>query len=225
MYFHFAVSTPGWEMPELPVPSKPPFSKPRSHVNQLSAAINPFPPQKLDLFIRLPITFHPPESLLCLVHKRRARSDPLHLSEHSGGMFRREASSSWHKVSSFSASPGRKRGREADMRRRKGSRGREAEEDSPGRDLSIVDVHKLYFVKLGLKLLLRLKRHTRRSKDALRLCLFPHKAEERRWHKERVIFWGCRTSSINKTLPTTVTPTRGQKLTLYAYTSQKWTLF
>lgn len=80
--------------------------------------------------------------------------------------------------------------------------------------MSIVDVHKLYFVKLGLKLLLRLKRHTRRSKDALRLCLFPHKAEERRWHKERVIFWGCRTSSINKTLPTTVTPTHGQKLTL-----------
>lgn len=154
MYFHFAVSTPGLEMPDLPVPSRPPFSKPRSHVNQLSAAINPFPPQKLDLFIRLPITLHPRESLLCLIHKRRARSDPLHRSEHSGGMFRREASSSWHKVSSFSASPGRKRGREA-------TGVREAEEDSSGYDLSIVDVHKLYFVKLGLKLLLRLKRHTR----------------------------------------------------------------
>lgn len=54
-------------MPELPLPPSPPapFSKPRSHVNQLSATINPFPPRKIDLFIRLSITFYPPESLLC----------------------------------------------------------------------------------------------------------------------------------------------------------------
>lgn len=60
-YFHFEVSTPGLEMPESPAPPSPPMSlNPVSHVNQLSTAINPFPLQKLDLFIKLSVTFHPP---------------------------------------------------------------------------------------------------------------------------------------------------------------------
>lgn len=68
--------------------TEPPFSKPGSHVNQLSVAINPFPPQKLDLFIRLSITFYPLESLLCVVQKEAVwlvQGDPLHRSEHSWG--------------------------------------------------------------------------------------------------------------------------------------------
>lgn len=88
-YFHFEVSTPGLEMPESPAPPSPPPSlNPVSHVNQLSTAINPFPLQKLDLFIKLSVTFHPPppESLLWFRRGCVACSgDPLHRSEHSGG--------------------------------------------------------------------------------------------------------------------------------------------
>lgn len=63
-----------------------PFSRPRPHVNQLSAAINPFPPQKLDLFIRPSLTFYPPESLLCSGSKEAVcllQADRLHHAEHS----------------------------------------------------------------------------------------------------------------------------------------------
>lgn len=76
-------------MPELPHPVSPAPSKPRPHVNQLlSAAINPFPPQKFDPFIRLSITSYPPWK--SALHGSTAavwlvQGDPLHHTEHWRG--------------------------------------------------------------------------------------------------------------------------------------------
>ena len=113
----------------------PPSPNPVSHVNQLSTAINPFPPQKLDLFIKLSIT--PPLRKSALVQTRLC--DLFGVIHYTAvntpeGKFTREASSSWYEVSCFNTSQGRKR------------------PDSSGYDSISMDVHKSYLVKSCLRL-------------------------------------------------------------------------
>lgn len=93
-------------MPASPVPHAPlsPLLPLWARVNQLSAAINPFPLQKLDLFIKPLLTLHPPPSKVygpkSKVGMWLVRGDPLHRRgslQGKFGKFGRKVSSSYIK--------------------------------------------------------------------------------------------------------------------------------